>query len=127
MIDIVLGFISADSVVSSVIKTRCLPHLTPQKPHSLDHRVCQAIERDGMRSTWIVGRVRLLSDEAVPIITVAVESALPMPFESDPIPTQDEGCRLVLIPHWHRVIQPVRDIRSPLKKKVSYSQNWMVE
>lgn len=80
MIDIVLGFILADSSVSSVVKTRCLPHLTSQEPHALDHRICQAIESYGVRATWVVGRVRLLSNEAVPIITVAVESALPMPF-----------------------------------------------
>lgn len=101
MIDIVLGLNLVDYSVCPVIETRCLPHLTSQEPHALDHRVRQAIESDGVWATRIVGRVRLLSNEAVPIITVAVESALAMPFEGDSIPAQDEGCRLVLIPHWH--------------------------
>lgn len=123
MIDIVLDFILADCSMLSVLETRCLPHLTSQEPHALDHRVRQAIESDGVWATRIVGRVRLLSNEAVPIITVAIEGALPMPLESDPIPAQYEGCRLVLIPHWDRVVQPVRDVRSPLMKMVSSSRN----
>lgn len=76
-----------------------------------------------MRPTWVVGCIWLLANEAVPIIAIAIESAVPMPFQGDPIPSQDEGCRLVLIAYWHRVVEPVGDVCSPLVSKISSGQS----
>lgn len=79
MIDIVLKIMSAADLGGFSNRTECIPHLAPQEPHALDHRVREAIERDGVWPTWIVGRVGLLADEAVPVIAIPIEGAVAVP------------------------------------------------
>lgn len=65
-----------------------------------------------MRSAWIIRRIRLLAYIRVPVLPVAVESAVAMDVHI--VATKDEGGRLVLIADWHRVVKPVLDVGAPL-------------
>lgn len=93
---------------------RYLPHLTSQEVYPLDNRVPQPIESESMWTTRVVGSVGLLSDPFIPVVAIAIESALPMAVETNIVAAEDEGSGLILISNIQRVGKPVRDVRAPL-------------
>lgn len=54
------------------VNNRHGPHLALDKIYTLDLRVVEAIERDGVGSPWVVGGVFLLTDEVGPELAVAI-------------------------------------------------------
>lgn len=58
-----------------------------------------------MRSSWIVGDA---VDISIPVLTIAIQSAVAMAIEVDSISTKHPRRRLILISNGNRVIQEVR-------------------
>lgn len=68
-----------------------------------------------MRPARIVGRVGLLTNPLIPIVTVAIKSSRSVSIDAHVVAAEDEGRRLVLVTDVQRICEPVRDVRTPLK------------
>lgn len=91
-----------------------IPHLTSQEVYPFYNRVPQPVESESMRASRVVGSIGLLSDPFIPVVAVAIESALPIAVETNIVAAEDEGSGLILIPNIQGVGEPVRDVRTPL-------------
>jgi len=88
-----------------------LPHLTLNKSDPLEERVCSLPHRDGM---WSSGIVACPIVEVVPDLPVAVNRAVSMAYEMNIVSSKNPCRGLILVSDWHRVVEPIWDVRTPL-------------
>jgi hypothetical protein len=68
-----------------------IPHLTPQECEATNSRVSKVTEGHSVWPAWIVGRVWLLSDPLIPIVTITIERAFSITVDSDIITADYQG------------------------------------
>lgn len=102
---------------------RYIPHLAAQKVNTLDNRVRQPAERQGMRPPRVIRRILLLLYPLVPVVAVPIESANAMPVYPDIIAAKNPCSRLVLVSHGQGVVEPVGDVGTPLPLPLSACQD----
>lgn len=86
------------------------PHLGLKEIDPLDDRVGKASEGDLVWASWLVADIAVA---VVPDLAVAIEGSNTFAVYMDLVAAKDEGCRLVLVSHRHRVFKPVRDVSAP--------------
>jgi hypothetical protein len=73
------------------------PHLASQEPQPLHHRIRKSIESNLMRTPRVIGRIGLLSNPLIPIISVSIQSSNAMTVDADVVATEHESSGLVLV------------------------------